>query len=225
VTKLVYPSFYNPPNQNQPTPCPQIIAGLAKIASYAQLHDPETTAHATHVSTDPTADPLTVYAIEEYASQAACDAHMSWPPVLEFMEAWKADPGRLSGAPEVWHSNHVVDGFRRSALAKGTEDPFVVLATLQYSDGRSVEDALSGWEAVVRSTEREEQGTLLYAVGKDVETRNRLTFVEVYESVLYMEDVHVKSETLLRQMEEEQRLRKPELQVHKLRKVAGYLHK
>lgn len=42
----------------------KIVAGLGKIADYAQIHDPETTKHATHIPQD-LSDDVTVWAIEE----------------------------------------------------------------------------------------------------------------------------------------------------------------
>ncbi|KIW05299.1 uncharacterized protein PV09_03824 [Verruconis gallopava] len=200
----------------------EIIAGLGKIAEYAKEHDPETTKHATHVSVDPS-DPLTVVAIEEYTSQAVCDAHNAWPPVLEFLEAWKADPGRLSGPPKIWHSNHAVASFTRDALVEA-ENPFVVLATLQYNSEEEMNDALSGWGPAVSATETSEQGTLSYAIGRDVEVQNRLTFVEVYEDKKYLEDVHMQSDILKKQMEAEKQ-RAPKMEIYMLKKVAGYLRK
>lgn len=200
----------------------QVIAGLGKIADYAKQHDSETTKHATHLSTDPS-DPFTVVAIEEYSSQAACDAHMQWPPVLEFLESWKANPDRLSGPPQIWHSNHAVQGFTRDALAT-TADPYVVLATLQYGGEDHAKKAIDEWGPEVQVNSKEEPGTLSYAIGADVEHPNRLTFVEAYESESYLKDVHMKSKGLVKMMEAEKE-RKPEMKLWFLKKVAGYLHK
>lgn len=200
----------------------QTIAGLGKIADYAKANDPNTTKHATHVSTDPS-DPFTVVAIEEYSSQEACDAHMQWAPVQEYLEAWKANPNRLKGPPMIWHSNHAVQGFTRDALAT-QKNPYVVLATLQYSSEGDAQKAISEWGPEVTTNEKEEQGTLSYAIGADVEHANRLTFVEAYESESYLKDVHMKSAGLTKMMEAEKE-RKPEMKLWFLKHVAGYLHK
>jgi quinol monooxygenase YgiN len=195
---------------------------LAKIADYARANDPNTTKHATHLSTDP-ADPFTVVAIEEYASQEAADAHMKWPPVLEFLEQWQADPGRLNGPPQIWHSTHAVQGFTRDAM-KDAKDPYVLIATMQYSSEEDKKKAISEWGPEVQINSKEEPGTLSYAIGDDVENQNRLTFVEAYESEPYLKDVHMKSAGLVKMMKAEEE-RKPELKIWFLKKVAGYLHK
>jgi hypothetical protein len=93
---------------------------------------------------------------------------MKWAPVLEFLEARKADPDRLNGSPQIWHSNLVVDGFTRPTLTDA-KDPLVILATLQYDGEKDVKEALSGREGAVKSTAKEEHGTLSYAIGSDVE--------------------------------------------------------
>jgi quinol monooxygenase YgiN len=120
---------------------------------------------------------------------------MKWAPVLEFLEARKADPDHLNGSPQIWHSNLVVDGFTRPTLTDA-KDPLVILATLQYDGEKDVKEALSGREGAVKSTAKEEHGTLSYAIGSYVETSNRLTFVEIYESKQYLEEVHMRSEVL-----------------------------
>ena len=42
-----------------------------------------------------------------YTSQEACDEHMKWDAVQEFMEQYKTDPDLQGGDPEIWHSNQV----------------------------------------------------------------------------------------------------------------------
>ena len=199
----------------------QVIAGLAKIADYAKANDPETTKHATHVTTDSN-NPFTVVAIEEYTSQAACDAHSNWPPVLEFLEDWKANPNRLSGAPQIWHSTRFT-GFGRAPMATA-EDPYVVLATLKYASEADAEKGVELWKVSVDATERDEQETLAYVVGKGIEHPSQLTFAEAYESEKFFRDVHMKSDGLLKAVEADKE-RKPEMQLWMLKKVAGYLHK
>jgi quinol monooxygenase YgiN len=123
---------------------------------------------------------------------------MKWASVLEFLEA---------------------------PTLTDAKDSLVILATLQYDGEKDVKEALSGREGAVKSTAKEEHGTLSYAIGSYVETFNRLTFVEIYESKQYLEEVHMRSEVLQKQLEGEQSLRKPKMQVRLLKKVTGYLHK
>ena len=100
----------------------------------------------------------------------------------------------------------------------------MVLATLQYGSEQHARQAISEWGPEVQKNSKEEQETLSYAIGSDVEHANRLTFVEAYTTESYLKDVHMKSEGLLKLMEAEKE-RKPEMKLWFLKKVAGYLHK
>src|ERR1700712_5628447 len=111
-------------------------------------------------------------------SQEACDKHMSWAPVVEFLETCKANPNLLAGAPEIWHSE-LQDYFTRPELGKAGS-PLVVVAKLTYKPEKFT-DAFEGWKPVVAHAKSEESGVLTYSVGKDVEHENRLTLVEAYE--------------------------------------------
>ncbi|KAF2431271.1 hypothetical protein EJ08DRAFT_696657 [Tothia fuscella] len=199
----------------------KLIAGLGKIADYAKNNDPETTKHATHVLQDES-DETTVWAIEEYTSQEACDAHMKWPPVLDFLQMCTDQPDLLAGAPEIWHSEQK-NSFTRPELLK-KENPFVLLAKLSYHPDRFAE-GLEGWKPVVAHGEKNEPGVLAYSVGKDVEHENRLTLVEAYESEKYLKNVHFKSKPVQKKLHEEDELRSTEPEVVCLRQVAGYWYK
>jgi quinol monooxygenase YgiN len=154
-----------------------------------------------------------------YTSQEACDKHMNWPPVQEFLKLFEAEPGLFGGPPEIWHSEqkHL---FTRPELAN-YDSPFVVLAKLSYTP-EGFAEALEGWEPVFSHAKSNEKGVLSYSVGKDVEHEDRLTLVEAYESEKYLMDVHFVCPPLSKKLEDEERLRSAEPEVIFLKHVAGY---
>jgi len=157
-----------------------------------------------------------------YTSQAACDEHMKWDTVKEFMETYKTDPDLHGGEPEIWHSNQV-ELFTRPELAKH-ENPFVLLAKVNYKP-ETFNEGLEGWKPVVANAKSKETGTLTYSVGKDVEHENRLTLVEAYESEKYLKEVHFAGAAVQEKMKQEEKLRAAESDVVFLKLVAGYWQK
>lgn len=160
--------------------------------------------------------------MDRYTSQEACEKHMSWTPVLEFLEMCKAQPDLMSAAPEIWHSEEAAS-FIRPELGN-QKDSLILLAKVSYKPGK-IGEALEGWKPVVKHGQSNEPGVLTYAVAKGVEHEDRLTFVEVYENEKYLHEVHMQSPALQQKIKEDESLRVADPDVVFLKHVAGYWYK
>jgi quinol monooxygenase YgiN len=158
--------------------------------------------------------------IEEYADQAACDSHFNTPNVQRLVKTMGSSPPVLTGAPEIYNLAPSTD-FKRPA--EPDADTLMILAHFEYKAGKST-DALKGWNAFSNYCKEKEKETLGYCVTED-KANNTIRTVEVYKDAEFVSEVHVKSEAVKANQEQNGSDRTGKKGAVKLRIVQGFLGK
>ncbi|KAH8650080.1 4-coumarate-CoA ligase [Xylariales sp. PMI_506] len=167
-------------------------------------------------------DQKSVYAIEEYADQAAFDAHMETQGVKEMIE-WNGSTKLFDGAPTI-KQLEFLDGYNFSRpAANDAKDPHILFADLSYHPD-TVPQSLPYWKEVVETGRRDEPGTLVYGVLKDPSDADKLYVLETYESPEYLTEVHVPSKAIQESIKNTAHLRTGLVHT-KLKIQGGFLHK
>jgi quinol monooxygenase YgiN len=74
-------------------------------------------------------------------------------------------------------------------------DPYIVLGTVDYEDG-GLNASFPYWKAVFETTQKNEEGTLKYALCQDSEDPKKLRTIEAYKDKEYLWGVHVKTDAV-----------------------------
>lgn len=106
--------------------------------------------------------------IEEYTNAAARQTHMESEPVKELFAMFQSEPSPITGPPVLYPFTPSVS-YTRDAI-KDVKNPVIISAHFGYQPGKSTA-ALEGWKALVDYAEKDEPGTLSYAVLDDTEVR------------------------------------------------------
>lgn len=158
--------------------------------------------------------------IEEYADQAACDSHFNTPNVQRLVKTMGGSPPVLVGAPEIYNLAPSTD-FKRAA--EPDSETLMILAHFEYKAGRST-DALKGWNTFANYCKDNEKETLGYCVMEDKE-KNTVRTVEVYRDAEFVSQVHIKSDAVKANQEQNGADRTGQKGAVKLRIVQGFLGK
>ncbi|KAK2740445.1 hypothetical protein FQN57_006072 [Myotisia sp. PD_48] len=136
-------------------------------------------------------DKTSIYMYEEYADQAAIDAHFVTPGVTSLMQFLGSDP--VISKPVVYRLDPATSFMRETTVP---ENATVLLASLTYETGTRAQ-AIQGWKQVTEAAESTESGTLGYHVLQNQEDENEIKILEIYESEGYLWDVHAKSAAIV----------------------------
>jgi quinol monooxygenase YgiN len=154
-----------------------------------------------------------------YASPAANDAHIATPPVQDLIKLFTTGDV-LAGAPEV-HVCPIIANKTSTPVPTIASAPAIVIAHFGYKPN-TLAHALEGWKSVVEYVTKNEYWTRGYTVGEGKETDSVRT-VEVYESWKFLDKVHVKSEAVARNQEQNGRDRTAVHGAVRVRAVDGFL--
>lgn len=150
---------------------------------------------------------------------------MASPAVAELIKLFSSDSSFFSSAPAIYglpaHLSPTIT-FTCPSITK-TSDPFLIFSNVEYKPG-FVPHAILGWNALAKSAEKEEAGTLSYTVLAD-EEKGWIRTIEAYESEDFLYGTHFKSAAIAENQLQNGALRTGEKEVHRLRVVAGYLWK
>jgi quinol monooxygenase YgiN len=163
--------------------------------------------------------------IVRYADQSAMDKHMACEPVGQLLKLFSSNPAIFSDAPAIYGLPTKLSpstSFTRTSLGQ-IQDPLIIFANFGYKTG-SVSQAIPGWIDMVKYIEGKEEGTLTYSVIAD-EEKGCIRTVEAYESVEFLEGVHVKSEAVAANQKQNGGMRTGKNDIYKLRMIAGYIYK
>jgi len=198
----------------------KLIEVFEKIAAYSRTNEPGVTKYAITVPVDET-DEKTIYMIEEYADQATSDAHLASQPVQDLIALMTSDPTLLAGPPAVYQLEPIYSSTKPEIA--DAKSPHIVFANLDYKP-EGIKTSLPYWEKVASTSEKDEPGTLFYAVTKTAENPDQLHTVEVYESEKYLWDVHAKSQAVQDSVANTKHLRTGLKHAH-LQLVGGFWYK
>ncbi|KAF2435699.1 hypothetical protein EJ08DRAFT_692276 [Tothia fuscella] len=197
----------------------ELIAIFKEITDFSKAHEPGVHRYITAVPVD-ASNETCIYMIEEYADQAASDSHINQPVVKKLISRMGASPPALTGAPEIYNLAPVTD-FKKPA--EPTSDTVMILAHYEYKDGKAT-DALEGWKALSDYCKEKEQETRGYCVMEDT-AKSTVRTVEVYTDAKFVSDVHVKSDAVRANQEQNGANRTGVHGAVKLRIVQGFLGK
>ncbi|KAK4683571.1 hypothetical protein P7C73_g6670, partial [Tremellales sp. Uapishka_1] len=195
-----------------------VIDALAKVAEQAIL---ESGVLKFCVGVPRKGDEDSVFTIEEYADQAAKNAHHEHVSETTDILAKDTDTSLFASPPIVFALPSAVS-FTRASVAQ-TADPFVILANFGYQPNTTV-SAVAGWRDLVASAEASEGDTLSYTVLADEEA-GFIRTVEAYASQELLYGVHVKSDAIAANQQQNGDWRTGAKEVHRLKIVAGFLYK
>ena len=165
------------------------LAAFHKIIEFSEPNEPGVLRYVVTLPVDDTTGTV-LYMIEEYASQAASDAHLATQPVKGLIELFTTGDV-LASAPEV-NTLPIVHNKSSKTPPTISSNPAIVLAHFGYKDG-TVKHALEGWRKVVEYVEKNEDETRSYTVLADQERGSEVRTVEVYENWEYVEGIHLKN--------------------------------
>ncbi|KAF1965966.1 hypothetical protein BU23DRAFT_603879 [Bimuria novae-zelandiae CBS 107.79] len=165
-----------------------VLDAFCKIIEFTQPHEPEVLRYVVTVPVDDTTGTV-LYMIEEYASQAANDAHIATPPVQALITLFTTT-SVLAQPPDV-HISTVSSTKPCSPPPAISTKPAIVLAHYEYNPF-TLPTALRGWAEVVAYVKENEYWTRGFTVGEEKE-RNRVRTVETYESWGALDKVHSES--------------------------------
>ncbi|KAF2451867.1 hypothetical protein P171DRAFT_478888 [Karstenula rhodostoma CBS 690.94] len=168
-----------------------VLSAFQKIVEFTQPHEPDVLRYVVTLPADDTTETV-LYMIEEYASQAASDAHLATQPVKDLITLFTTT-SVLAAPPEV-HTSTVTASKLCAPPPSPSTAPAIVLAHFEYKPD-TVARALQGWAAVVEYVREKEYWTRGYTVGKE-KGKSCVRTVETYESWEVLEKVHLKSEAV-----------------------------
>ncbi|CAM1505000.1 Fc.00g106370.m01.CDS01 [Cosmosporella sp. VM-42] len=200
----------------------ELLDRLITLSETALKSEPGVLKYAALIPRDD--DGKTVYAVEEYLDQTTFDEHMATGGV-KAITSWFADGTVLdpSVSPSI-HTLEYLPNFRFSREeVLSHPDPHVIFGILDYIPG-GVETSIPYWKAVVETGRKQEPGTLVYGILKDVKNEKRLCSIEAYESPAYLMDVHVPSKAIQESIGNTKHLRMG-LKHHFMKKEGGFLHR
>ncbi|KAL1592645.1 hypothetical protein SLS60_011061 [Paraconiothyrium brasiliense] len=169
----------------------KVLSAFHKIIQFTQPHEPDVLRYIATLPADDTTGTV-LYMIEEYASQAASDAHLATQPVQDLIQLFSTTDV-LAQPPEV-HTSTVTASKLCSPPPAISTSPCIVLAHFDYAPGK-VASALQGWADVVDYVSKNEYWTRGYTVGEEKD-KNSVRTVETYESWEVLEKVHLKDEAI-----------------------------
>jgi quinol monooxygenase YgiN len=164
-----------------------------------------------------------------YADQAALDNHFSKDYIKSIIGLFESNPSWLSAPPKLTFTIPTHALSRHAALATA-RDPYIILATLTYSDSNIMTTSLAkSWLPVVNEAQTEQPRTLAYAVCTEDVARSGetasdklLRVLEVYASQDAFLVDHRSGQAHKRLMDEEKGNWASEPQIVKLRAVGGF---
>ncbi|OCK76395.1 hypothetical protein K432DRAFT_396472 [Lepidopterella palustris CBS 459.81] len=198
-----------------------LLKNLVSAADIASKDEPKTFKYSIAVPREGnTADPRSIYVIEEYADESGFELHAQQPDVQSILQ--KMRDGALADEPLALVLGIDDDfGFTRPEVAQ-LPDPFIAVTELFYKPGTGAE-ALRNLKAVSAAS-KQESGTLSLALYTDPNDADKLRIVGVYESQDYWINVHGKS----KEVQEFQATTSDisaGVKVHLLKPIAGFLYK
>jgi len=192
----------------------ELIKVFHEITEYSRANEPEVLRYITCIPAD-VSNETSLYMIEEYASQAVSDAHLASQPVQKLLKYFETEQP-LTGAPEVFNLNPAID-FQRSITSA---PELIILAHFEYKPGKST-NALKGWKDFVSYCEKNEPPVLGYTVMQD-EKNSTLRTVELYDNATFVSEVHVGSEAVKANQEQNGADRTGQKGQAKLKVVQGF---
>jgi quinol monooxygenase YgiN len=169
------------------------LSAFHKIVEYSRANEPGVLRYIVTLPIDDTKE-TEIYMIEEYVDKAASDAHLATLPVKDLIALF-GQPGILAGAPKVWNITPSIEYARPQLKSLTVESsPAVVMAHFGFKSG-TLCHAVEGWKELISYAEKNEPQTLGYTIMEDKES-SALRTVEVYESWDFVKDVHLKSEAV-----------------------------
>ena len=128
----------------------------------------------------------------------------------------------VAAPPEI-HTLPMSLSYTRPSIAE-CKVPFIVLAVFSFQSGQTG-TALTGFKEFTDWCEQNEPGTLSYTTLED-KAANQLRTIEVYERKEFMYNVHLRSEAMKKNGEQNGHLRvSDELSSVKCQKVVGWLYR
>ncbi|KAF2000651.1 hypothetical protein P154DRAFT_563136 [Amniculicola lignicola CBS 123094] len=143
-----------------------IIGALANVGQYSKANEPGVTRWAVFLPRD-ISNETSIYAIEEYANQAAFEQHMGCKVVTDLIAFFTAN-GTLFGGEGVITTSETQTAFAKSELATAN-DPFISYTKIE---GGSEKASSAGSENV--------PGIMALSIAKDKANANTIHIVSIY---------------------------------------------
>lgn len=200
----------------------EYIQRLLAVSKIVATSEPDTTKYAVCLPRKGDAEQKICWVIEEYASQAALDAHMAAEPVVEMIK-WMQGGDILAGPAEFSILSYL-DGtvFTKPEITT-LEDPFISFAKIVYSPSQRAQ-AIPYWKNTFAETQAE-SGTYLYGLVVDKEEEDVLYTIQTYESEAYLRNVHLKENKAVGESLKVLKSMSKSVEHNELRIVGGFLYK
>lgn len=155
-----------------------------------------------------------------YTDQAAFEYHQKTSAFKHIVDF--ADKEDLYESEPIMYLFDPIFAFTKPEIVKA-KDPFIVFGTVSYLSGK-MEESLPYWKEVFSTSQKNEPGTLEYAVCKDSVETDVMRMVEIYESKDYLWATHAKSAEVSENVKNTSHLRTGLKHVF-LKICGGYFHK
>ncbi|KAF2264444.1 hypothetical protein CC78DRAFT_568364, partial [Lojkania enalia] len=198
-----------------------VIDALDKVSKYSKANEPGVLRYMLTVPRD-SLDDKSVYVFEEYADQAALDAHMGTKATADLIAYFGTNSSLFSGSPDI-ATCETSSSFARPECATAT-DPYIAYASIDYKEGTR-DEALQGWKYVTSETQNNEPDTLGYGILKDKANTITINSVELYANETYFREVHAKSKAVQDNRAKYGEQVRTAFRLALLKHVAGYLHR
>ncbi|ORY09229.1 hypothetical protein BCR34DRAFT_487621 [Clohesyomyces aquaticus] len=200
----------------------KIINAVTKVSQYSKQSEPGVLRYAVTIPRD-ASDETSVYVIEEYANQAALDAHMGCKAVTDLISDFTENGATLFGGATNVYTSETSSAFVRPEITQ-CSDPFIAYASIDYKEG-SRAGALDGWKKVTSETQNNEAHTLGYAILKDKSNDKTVSTVEVYANETFFKEVHARSKAVADNKAKFGEGHRTAFKLTLLKLVAGYFYK
>ncbi|KAJ4376018.1 hypothetical protein N0V83_001298 [Neocucurbitaria cava] len=142
------------------------IDAFRKVIAFTNPNEPEVLAYVCALPVDDTTK-TEIYMIEEYASQAASDAHLATQPVQDLINLFTTGDV-LAGAPEV-HNSFVAAKNTSESPVPVSSNPAILLVNVGYKAGTTA-NALSGWKSTGERALSSVKGFHVFVAAEDKES-------------------------------------------------------
>ncbi|KAF2102813.1 hypothetical protein NA57DRAFT_71798 [Rhizodiscina lignyota] len=152
----------------------KVIEALSDTARYSRANEPGVTKYA--VTVPRTSSALDIFAFEEYADQAALDAHMASPPVAAIINLFTTQPELLASPTKVYMLSAAHEMIRSAVTA--LSDPTITFSILSNTGSSAPEK----WHELVAKAEQRGDGVCMVLGDKDNAGSGAILVVEVGKS-------------------------------------------
>ncbi|KIW03995.1 hypothetical protein, variant 2 [Verruconis gallopava] len=196
----------------------KLIEIFHEITEFSRANEnPGVSRYVTLIPTD-TSNETSIYMLEQYRDQAACDSHFQQPPVQKLVK-YMTEESPLTGPPEVHNLNPTIDV--RRPITDPQPGMLFLFAHIKYKPGK-LSEALPHLKELILAVEKDEPE--FWGCTACADTENELVrVVDMFESEKFYDEVHVKSAPIAKFHAANTPLTTGEFGFAKLKVVQGFL--